>query len=288
MNPALAFLLLARPHFLLGGALLYFVGLASVDAVDPARAWVALAMVLSIQLTAHFSNEYFDEAFDHGVINRTMFSGGSGVLVAGHLPPLVAVGAAMATSLVAVILGIFVASWSVGASVVGLVALVVAWLYSTPPIRLTGTGWGELVVTFVVTMLVPLTAVLAQRAPVAGNLVGATVVLFFIHLAMILVFELPDRESDETAGKRVVAVRVGEANTITLLLALYVVATGAAIGLAIVDRPPGAAWIAVGAAPGMAAVGLLARTDRYILLTTFAVLALTGGAVAALVVLART
>lgn len=288
MRSLRSFVLLARPHFLLGGALMYLVGLVSVDGpIDQApRAWLALGMVLAVQLTAHFVNEYFDRFSDAGVGRRTLFSGGSGMIPSGAVTATASQRAALLTSILAVGLVVVVSSWSAPASALGAGGLAVAWLYSAPPARLAASGWGELAVTVVVTVMVPLTAVVAQGDGPGGALLAAMGVLALIHFAMLLAFELPDLETDAAAGKRVLAVRWGPDVAILAIRVLYVSATVAALVIDSLGTLDDGLLIALGALPGMAATGLLARSRNYFWLTAFAVLALVGAGIAAVPALA--
>ena len=77
MISLMAFLRLSRPHFLMGGVLMYAVGVAQGKAIGIATYLLGQAMVSAAQVTAHYVNEYADVEADRLVKNRTMFSGGS-------------------------------------------------------------------------------------------------------------------------------------------------------------------------------------------------------------------
>lgn len=95
------FIRLSRPHFLLGGALMFGLGAAIAGRLDVRGYVLGQTMVTAGQVTAHYVNEYADVEADRGVEHRTWFSGGSGVLVEGRLVPAVALRAAIVTSGVA-------------------------------------------------------------------------------------------------------------------------------------------------------------------------------------------
>ncbi|HSF85074.1 MAG TPA: prenyltransferase [Acidimicrobiia bacterium] len=216
-----SFVRLARPHFLLGGAVLYAVGAASVPQVELGHYLLGQAMVTSAQLTAHYVNEYADVDFDRQVVNRTWFSGGSGVLSAGMLRPQVALQAAIVSSLLTGGFALLVFGRSPAAAGLGALALSVSWLYSMPPVRLLDTGWGEAAASFVVAALVPLVGALANGGPVTAALLWAVAVLFLVHMGMLFTFELPDEASDRIAGKTVLAVRIGPESTHRLIVACF-------------------------------------------------------------------
>src|SRR5437763_1494928 len=85
-----AFVRLARPIFLGGGFIGFALGaaVARYDGYALSAGAYALgqAQVTAFQLMVHFANDYFDRAGD-GLAQRTLFSGGSGVLTNGELAP---------------------------------------------------------------------------------------------------------------------------------------------------------------------------------------------------------
>jgi len=219
-----AFLRLSRPHFLVGGVLLATLGALSAPPIDLSRLFLAQLLVTSAQITAHYVNEYADYEADLTVANRTSFSGGSGVLVAGALTRSTALLAASVTTFVTLIAVALVARFSVVGAAAGVAALAVSWAYSMPPVRLLNTGWGELATTATVTGLVPLIGALAQGNNIAPALWWMVAALSALHFAMLLAFELPDLESDAAAGKRVFAVRVGWHASVVVIAVLFALA----------------------------------------------------------------
>ncbi len=276
-----AFVLLTRPHFLVGGAVMYAIGAFSGDVTNPGAYLLGQGMVTSAQVTAHYVNEYADVGPDRLVTNRTMFSGGSGVLSSGRLAPVVALRAAVVSSGLAVLLAAFVAAATPVASLLGLLALVVSWSYSFPPVRLLETGWGEMVTSVVVAGMVPAVGALVNGGSIKPGLAWAMAVLVPVHLAMMLAFELPDLDSDRLAGKTVLAVRIGYRASVTMLGALLV---GAAIvgGVGAWATDKGVAWLLAGVTAAWVTVSA-ARRDRYQLLTLSAVVTLLAAAVGLLV-----
>ncbi len=270
-----AFVKLSRPHFLLGGALMFAVGARAVGVRSPAAYILGQVMVSSAQLTAHYVNEYADVDADAGISSRTLFSGGSGVLSSGLLSPTVAFRAARVTSVVAIIAAAVIVEVSVAAALMGLAALAVSWTYSMPPTRLLQTGYGEFITSVVVTVFVPLVGGLSQSTVVPAELVWIMAALLPVHLAMMLCFELPDLVSDDKAGKTVLAVRLGEQTTRRIVIALLagpnlVVGIGISIGgLGVGSLGP----LAVAAIPAGLLVWSLGR-DRPAVLTSSAVLVL--------------
>ncbi len=219
-----AFIRLSRPLFLLGGVVLLAVGVLDGGSIDVGRWATTQAMVSLVQLTAHYVNEFADVEADTLVENRTIFSGGSGVLSSGILGPNVALRAALTTSGLAMVPVVILGLDTPGAAWLGVVALGMSWAYSMEPLRLLATGFGEVLTSITVGGMVPLVGALAMGAGPSPALWRAMAALVMAHMAMMLVFELPDLDTDRSAGKRVLAVRVGRDATEWLVMVLQLAA----------------------------------------------------------------
>jgi len=211
-----AFLKLGRPHFLLGGFLLFALGsaLAAVSGaeLDWARYAWAQAVITAAQWMTHYSNDYFDLAADRANSTPTRWSGGSRVLVDGAVPPRAALVAS-------VILGLasLTAAWALALRssrpllTLSLTLLIIAlsWCYSAPPLRLLSRGLGEVTTALVVTVLTPLLGFYAQTGELRGAFFLACFPLACLQVAMLLTIELPDASGDAAQGKRTLVVRFG-------------------------------------------------------------------------------
>src|SRR5215218_7137344 len=103
----LSVLRMGRPHFLVGGLLLHWLGVAMVlsdgAALNlPALLW-GQAAVTSIQLMTHYCNDYFDLPADLANPTPTHWSGGSRMLPNRLLAPRVALRIAMALGIFALV-----------------------------------------------------------------------------------------------------------------------------------------------------------------------------------------
>ncbi len=266
-----SFLSLSRPHFLAGGVLAYALGATMATPISVGRYLTGQLMVTAAQLTAHFLNEYSDRFVDVGITNRTVFSGGSGVLLTGQIDPRMALRSGQFMSAVTIITALAVLTFSPAAAALGLGALGISWLYSMPPIRLLGTGWGEAATTAVVIGAVPLIGATTQGGTPTSTLWVSMAVLFPVHFATMLVFEIPDIESDRAAGKRVLAVRIGRRATEVLIgLAFLVGAAVLAGGVLLAGLRQAALFSFIAVVPGWVALRAV-RSDRYSLATVSAV-----------------
>src|SRR3989304_8769493 len=93
------FLRLSRPHFLLGGFLLYGLGGAVAHylglSVDLGLYANGRALVTTMQWMTPFLNEYYDAPVDQSNPNRSLLTGGSGALGPTGLPRTTALFAAI-------------------------------------------------------------------------------------------------------------------------------------------------------------------------------------------------
>lgn len=210
------FIRLSRPHFLLGAALLYALGAGIArylgEPIDWELYWLGQIWVTLIQLSTHYLNEYFDFHADAQNEHRTPFSGGSGAIGEGKLRRETALyAAAICLALAAYFTIPLLRSARINpalALTLGLI-FVGAFFYSTPPIRLASSGYGELTTSFIVSNLVPALAFLLQYDELHRLLAMATFPLTSLNLAMMLAFELPDYAFDLKYLKRTLMVRIG-------------------------------------------------------------------------------
>jgi 1,4-dihydroxy-2-naphthoate octaprenyltransferase len=257
---------LSRPFFLLGGFVLFGLGAAvarvSGAHIDPILYLQGQALVSTVQLTIHYSNEYFDAAGDARNARRTPFSGGSGMLAGEGLPRAAGAWGAAIAAVVAIAVALRMAldgrtpAW---AWLLAGLALLGGWFYSAPPLRLMARGVGELAATTVVAFLAPAFACVLQTSRFPAVLLWATFPLMVLHLAMLLTLELPDRESDESDGKATLAVRLGSARVLRLHLSLIVAGlAGLALGL-VRGWVPVSVWTVAGIAAAALAQARLMR-----------------------------
>lgn len=227
------FVRLARPHFLLGGALLYALGAGvaryqyGIENLDWGVYLLGQFWGTLIQLGTHFLNEFYDAPADADNENRTLFSGGSGALGEGKLPRRVALLASAACYTSAASLTVlFIRSFASQPAVFVFMALIFfcAFFYSAPPLRLVASGYGEFTTSLVVAVLTPALAFVLQTHELNRLLAMSTFPLAALHMAMMLVFELPDYASDLKHNKRTLMVRLGWQNGMSLHNALILLA----------------------------------------------------------------
>ena len=242
-----AFIRLTRPLFLGGGVILYLLGAVTAAAQGAAvmglRLLLGQLLVTSVQLMTHYSNEYYDYDVDAASsATRTPFSGGSGILVSGQLDRTVALHAARLCLSVAVITLVLCGLLSPLMFIVGTLALLGGYYYSAPPIRLEGSGWGELNTAFLTGVLVPLTGYVMQTNRLDAALLIICASFMPIYIAMLLTFEFADYAADKAFGKKTLTVRIGVTRAVWLHTVLLLITL---IGLMMVAPRVPLLWPAV-------------------------------------------
>jgi 1,4-dihydroxy-2-naphthoate octaprenyltransferase len=240
----LSFIRLGRPHFLVGGLLLYGLGVAMARFSGAPLNWPALiwgqVAVTATQLMTHYSNDYFDLAADRVNQTPTAWSGGSRVLPEGRLPPWVALAAALFLAGLAAAAGIILATTiRPGAPplLLTFLALALAWGYSAPPLQLHSRGLGELTTALLVPGLTPLLGFYLQATRLDWLPIQAVVPLCCLQFAMLLAIEVPDAAGDAAAGKRTLVVRLGHTPAGYLHAAILLVAYAALPLLVLLGLP---------------------------------------------------
>ncbi|MEO6912877.1 MAG: prenyltransferase [Candidatus Baltobacteraceae bacterium] len=213
---------LSRLKFLAGGVLGVAFGVATAHWVGSAISWrmylLAQVTVTSLQLMTHYSNDYFDRSTD-AISMRTPFSGGSGVLVTGELTPRIALVSAIVCAVIGIIasIGFYVRENGIAAEL-GILLAILAWSYSSPPLRLLASGFGEVDTALVVGMLVPMLGYTAQTSTWDWRVLLWSLPAGCAMFAMMICVQIPDYVADGATGKRNLLVRFGLARAPALIV----------------------------------------------------------------------
>lgn len=232
----------ARPRTLPAAVVPVAIG-AGAAAGGPSPVWwrvlPALVVSLALQVGVNYANDYSD-----GVRGTDDVRVGPARLVAGGLAkPSHVKAAALAAFGVAALAGLSLAlatTWWLVA--VGLVAMLAGWGYTGGPKPYGYLGLGELFVFvfFGLVATVGTTYVVIEgfpaRAWVAGCVAG------FLACALLVVNNLRDIPTDRAAGKRTLAVRLGDHRTRWLYVGCVLAAAASIIVIAVVWRR----WTALG------------------------------------------
>jgi len=233
----------ARPRTLPAAVVPVVIGAAvatTVTGIDGARYAVhgGLALVVSValQIAVNYANDYSDGVRGTDTVRQgPMRLVGSGAASAAAVKRA-ALLAFAAAGVAGLLLAVLTSWWLVP---VGAIAMLAGWTYTGGPKPYGYVGLGELFV-FVFFGLVATagtTYVIAETVNrlslISGALAGC------LAVALLVVNNLRDIDTDRASNKRTLAVRVGASRTRVIYVALYASATGLML-LAMVDVPTAA------------------------------------------------
>jgi 1,4-dihydroxy-2-naphthoate polyprenyltransferase len=214
----------ARPRTLPAAIAPVAAGTGAAAAVDGFVGWkaaLALLVALALQVGVNYANDYSD-----GVRGTDAQRVGPLRLVgSGVARPAAVKAAAIGCFAVAAVLGLVLAvttSWWL--LTVGAGAIAAAWFYTggTRPYGYRGLGELSVFVFFGLVATIGTTYVQAQHVTAASVLAGAG--CGALACAILVANNLRDLDNDRVAGKHTLAVRLGDAGTRRLYVALAVLA----------------------------------------------------------------
>lgn len=232
LNKLQLILRMGRIHFLTFGFLLYllgfFIALLNNNNLDITKFIFGYLPFSFAHLSVSYSNDYFDQKTDK-TSNKTMFSGGSCVLV--EHPELqktalkisVMLIALSITSSIAFTLAFNYPYWLILFVTTG---ALVGWFYSAPPLKLSYRGYGEIATMIAVGLLMPGMGYFIAAGTITLQILLFTIPLLFYGLFFIITVELPDLENDKASNKKTLVVRLGRQKAKLTLIAISI--TGAA------------------------------------------------------------
>ncbi len=212
----------ARPRTLPAAIAPVLVGTAVAGGGGPVVAWrmaAALVVALALQIGVNYANDYQD-----GVRGTDSDRVGPVRLVAAGLASPTAVRRASWVSfgvagVAGLALAVAVTPWLIA---VGAACIAAAWAYTGGPRPYGYAGFGELFV-FVFFGVVAVTgSAYVQEGHLSALALSASVPVGLLATALLVVNNLRDRVKDDAAGKRTLAVRLGDRPT-RLLYAGFVV-----------------------------------------------------------------
>jgi 1,4-dihydroxy-2-naphthoate octaprenyltransferase len=103
-------------------------------------------------------------------------------------------------------------------------ALILAWEYSAPPLRLHSRGFGEFTVGLIVPVLTPLVGYSLQAGETGLLPILTVFPLFCFQIAMVLMINVPDVVGDQQSGKQTLVTRLGPDEAMKLYIVLLVLA----------------------------------------------------------------
>ncbi len=216
---------------------------AALGRADGGRAVLALVVALALQVGVNYANDYSDgiRGTDDVRVGPFRLTGSRAA------PPEQVRTAAFAAFGVAALAGLVLVAVS-GAwllLLVGAAAVAAAWFYTGGPRPYGYAGLGEVFVFVFFGLVAVLGTTYTQAGRVSAAAVAASVAVGALACAILVANNLRDVPTDALAGKRTLAVRIGDAATRRFYLAL-VVLPFVLVPVAAARQPW--AWLALAAA----------------------------------------
>jgi 1,4-dihydroxy-2-naphthoate octaprenyltransferase len=182
------------------------------------RAVAALVVSLAIQVGTNYANDYSDGV--KGTDNATRV-GPVRLVGSGLKPPGAVKRAALASFAVAGVAGLALAAavtwWLL---LVGAASFLAGWLYTGGPRPYGYAGFGEVFVFVFFGLVATVGSTFVHTEEITGLSVAVAVPVGFLATALLVVNNLRDIPTDAVAGKRTLAVRIGDRATRFVYLAL--------------------------------------------------------------------
>jgi 1,4-dihydroxy-2-naphthoate polyprenyltransferase len=238
----------ARPRTLPAAVVPVVVGTAAAVGESPVVAWrvaAAAVVALALQIGVNYANDYSDGVrgtdADGARVGPVRLVG-SGLKAASEVKR-----AALASLGVAAVAGLGLAvavGWELLA--VGVLALAAAWFYTGGPRPYGYAGFGEVFVFVFFGVVATVGSTYVHTGRVTGLSLAASVPVGLLATALLVVNNLRDIPGDTAAGKRTLAVRLGDGRTRALYTAL--------VGVPFVLVPPIAAFGRIGAVAALVGI----------------------------------
>lgn len=231
----------ARPRTLPAAVAPVLVGTAAVGAVSLVRAALAAVVALAVQVAVNFANDRSDglrgvDTAERVGPRRAVASG----LISSRSMGVAVLGAMAVSAAAGIALAAMTTWWLVA---VGAVCFVAALGYSGGPRPYASAGLGEVFVFVFFGLVATVGSAFVQVERIDGVAVVAAIPVGLWAVALLVVNNLRDIETDTVAAKRTLAVRLGAGGTRALYVACVLGALAGVVGLVSVT---GSAWPLLG------------------------------------------
>jgi len=225
----------ARPRTLGASVTPVVVGTAAAGHASVWRFFAALLVGLGLQVGVNFANDVHDGV--RGVDTAARL-GPPRLTSSGLASPRAVLTASLLAILLAGVAGLALAFattlWLVP---IGAVAMVALWLYSGGPKPFAELGLGEVMVFLFFGVMATAGTAFVQAETVSSAAWWSSAAMGFLAVAILVANNLRDIPTDEPAGKRTLAVRLGDRLTrllyrACLVAAFVTVAAGVLLGIA--------------------------------------------------------
>ncbi|MFE3976981.1 MULTISPECIES: 1,4-dihydroxy-2-naphthoate polyprenyltransferase [unclassified Peribacillus] len=233
---------LIRPHTLTAAFVPVLLGTV-IALLEAGVNWLLFAamMIASIliQAATNLFNEYYD--FKRGLDTEESVGIGGGIVRHGMTPKLIMT-LALGMYAIALILGIYIcaaSSWWLAA--VGLVCMLVGYLYTGGPLPISYTPFGELFSGLFMGFLIILIAFFIQTGYVSSTAILIAIPSGILVGLINLSNNLRDHDGDKAHGRKTMPVVMGRKNALTFMAIMFAFSYLWLVGLVLTGNVT--AWI---------------------------------------------
>lgn len=225
---------LTRPHTLTAAFAPVFLGTMialTYEAIHFPLFIAMLAASVLIQMATNMFNEYYD--FKRG-LDTEKSVGIGGAIVRNGVKPKTVLNLAFLLYGISILIGIYICmetSW--GLALVGLVSMLIGYLYTGGPYPIAYTPFGELVSGVVMGMLLILIAFYIQTGTVTTEAIFLSIPSMLLVAAIMMANNIRDLEGDKKSGRKTLAILTGRSHAITIQMMFFIVSYLWIIGLII-------------------------------------------------------
>jgi 1,4-dihydroxy-2-naphthoate polyprenyltransferase len=225
---------LTRPHTLTAAFAPVFLGTMialTYEAIHFPLFIAMLAASVLIQMATNMFNEYYD--FKRG-LDTEKSVGIGGAIVRNGVKPKTVLNLAFLLYAISILIGIYICmetSW--GLALVGLVSMLIGYLYTGGPYPIAYTPFGELVSGVVMGMLLILIAFYIQTGTVTTEAILLSIPSMLLVAAIMMANNIRDLEGDKKSGRKTLAILTGRSHAITIQMMFFIVSYLWIIGLII-------------------------------------------------------
>lgn len=173
-----------------------------------------------INAGTNMTNDYFDHTWGSDEVNTEFanpFTGGSRLIQMGLVKPKEMLWQGIGFFITASLIGLFLAlTRSLSVLWLGVIGVLCGYFYTAPPLRLTRTGFGELLVGLCLGPLTVLGATVVQTRRLSWEPVFASLPVGLLVALILWINEFQDAPADAAVGKNHLVVRLGRRRAATV------------------------------------------------------------------------
>ncbi|MFD1928536.1 1,4-dihydroxy-2-naphthoate polyprenyltransferase [Sporosarcina siberiensis] len=215
---------LTRPHTLTAAFAPVFLGTMIALTYTNIHFPLFFAMLIAsifIQMATNMFNEYYD--FKLGLDTENSIGIG-GAIVRNGVKPKTVLNIALVLYGVSILIGIYICmetSWWI--AVVGLVSMLIGYLYTGGPYPIAYTPFGELVSGIVMGVFLILIAFYIQTGTVTTSAILLSIPSMFLVAAIMMANNIRDLEGDKEIGRKTLAILLGRQTAISILSIFFII-----------------------------------------------------------------